>query len=261
MPYVQKIWVFSSAGRAPSQDLKLVVPNGLPKLILPFTNGLTSQLDNKTQVAAEGRFCLIGVADLPSIVDAASDGENGSIGIEFTHAGISALLGVPQGLITNQVLSLEEVTGGKVGEIAARIADQPSVPAKLSILLTWLCGLAQTATPDPITTWCLTRILGAKGRISVAQLAGETGYSARWLNQKFINQVGIGPKNLATIVRFQQYYQAWGKGQESRFLQTELADFYYDQSHFIRNFKRFTGLPPTRFMQSSNEFGRIFYIE
>ncbi|HYG14269.1 MAG TPA: hypothetical protein VEC12_00845, partial [Bacteroidia bacterium] len=83
----------------------------------------------------------------------------------------------------------------------------------------------------------------------------------RWLHMKFMERAGISPKNLASIVRFQQFYTALAQNREKDFLQKEFYDFYYDQSHFIKDFKRFTGLPPAKLAMSENEFGKIFYKE
>ncbi len=147
--YIQKLWVFESDHRVPNEDLKLIVPNGLAKLTIPYKNGISSFVN--------GRFQL------------------------------------------------------------------------------------------------------SKGRVSVKSLEKETGYSSRWLHTKFIQKVGISPKSFSSVIRFQQFYQAWARNNEKHFFQKDFYDFYYDQSHFIKEFKRFTGLAPTKFAIKENEFGRIFY--
>ena len=43
------------------------------------------------------------------------------------------------------------------------------------------------------------------------------------------------------------------------FLKRDFYDMYYDQSHFIKDFKRFTGLPPTRFEKQVNDFGEKYF--
>ena len=74
----------------------------------------------------------------------------------------------------------------------------------------------------------------------------KTGYSSRWLNMKFTDKIGASPKNLSSITRFKQYYQAVASKDENPFLK----NYYYDQADFIRTFKRFTGLTPTEFNYS-----------
>jgi methylphosphotriester-DNA--protein-cysteine methyltransferase len=112
---------------------------------------------------------------------------------------------------------------------------------------------------DDIFDFCVQKISLTKGKISISELERETGFSSRWLNMKFQEKVGISPKNLSSIIRFQQFYQALTNSNESNFFRNEFYDYYYDQSHFIKDFKRFTGLPPGKFALTENEFGRIFY--
>jgi len=56
-----------------------------------------------------------------------------------------------------------------------------------------------------------------------------------------------------------QFYEAWAKNPDRSFFREHLYDYFYDQAHFIRDFKRFTGTSPLRFVKSENEFGRAFY--
>ena len=64
---------------------------------------------------------------------------------------------------------------------------------------------------------------------------------------------------MAEIIRFKQYYQALVNKDESSFMKNEFYDYYYDQSHFIKDFKRFTGLTYTGFENKTNNFGILYY--
>src|SRR6185369_6806042 len=93
-----------------------------------------------------------------------------------------------------------------------------------------------------------------RGLISVKDLSERTGYSARWLSAKFEEKVGLPPKTLAEIIRFQNQFgflTRWG-GSKVDF------DGYYDQAHFTKQFKRFAGLPPAAYARARNEFLNLF---
>lgn len=69
--------------------------------------------------------------------------------------------------------------------------------------------------------------------------------------------MGVSPKALARIFRFQRFYEKWARGKRYDQLTGELYGYYYDQAHFAKEFKQFTGYPPRRFArQIPNEFGR-----
>ncbi|HVW15677.1 MAG TPA: helix-turn-helix domain-containing protein, partial [Mucilaginibacter sp.] len=91
------------------------------------------------------------------------------------------------------------------------------------------------------------------------RLEKETGYSSRWLHRKFTEHLGTGPKTLAEIIRFKQFYQAYSAGASPQSLKEQVYQNYHDQSHFIRAFKRFTGSTPTDLQNSPNELANKHY--
>jgi methylphosphotriester-DNA--protein-cysteine methyltransferase len=114
---------------------------------------------------------------------------------------------------------------------------------------------------DSLFEYCMRQINISKGSLSIRHLELATGYSSRWLNLKFEERLGISPKNYSSILRFQRYYSTMLSNPNDFFKQKSFYDYYYDESHFIKEVKRFTDMPPTRLMRSKNEFGKTFYQE
>lgn len=258
---VQKLWVFEASGPVPSDDLKLVVPNGLIKLVIPYRNQLRGSMEGFSHTSPEHQVTLIGICDKPSIVEAATPGPSGTIGIEFSAAGAYRFFQVNQQEIANRIDPLDDVLGKTARQLQEQLANTVSIKDKIAQVQAFLCRLLERSAPDPILDYCVQRIQTSRSRVTIKQLETETGYSSRWLNHKFGQLVGCSARNLISIGRFQQFYQAWATGQQQQFLQGEIDLFYYDQSHFIKDFKRFTGLTPGRFHLAQNDFGRIFYQE
>jgi len=257
--YIEKMWVFESSGRVPNDDMKLIVPNGLIKLVVPFRNGLSGKMEGCSHLTKENGITLIGLTDIPSIVDAESDNPSGTIGIEFSPHGAYYFFRLRLSEIKNQIHPLTDILGKIAKQIEEEIANAESIAGKVFLLQQFLLKLFSIEKADNIFDYCVMKIKSTKGKITVNELEKETGYSSRWLHMKFIDKVGVSPKNLSSIIRFQQYYQALAKNEEMIFMEKEFYDYYYDQSHFIKEFKRFTGLPPARFENATNEFGKIFY--
>ncbi len=80
----------------------------------------------------------------------------------------------------------------------------------------------------------------------------------RYLDRLFQEHVGVSPKLLASILRFQEVYQGWMQDRSPTFFRDQWPASYYDQSHFIKEFKRFTGFTPQQYTAFVNEFGRAF---
>ena len=256
---IQKLWVFESAGPIPDDDLKLIVPNGLPKLVIPFKNGLQGKMEGWSHLSKEHSLTLIGMTDLPSMVDAEKDLPSGTIGMEFSAMGAYRFFHLPQSEIKNRIYPLTEVLGGIASRLQERIGDTPGVEGKIALVQEFLQNQLRRREDDKILDYCLSAIMKSGGRMTMRQLEKTTGYSGRWLNAKFAENVGLGPKAFASITRFMRFYEPWVKSHRKESFDFKLYDYFYDRSHFLKDFKRFTGYSPAKLGPIENDFGRIFY--
>lgn len=259
--YVSKIWVFESSGRVPAEDMKLIVPNGMVKITIPFRNGVSGKNTETYHLSKESQITLIGIGDIPAVVDIERDAPSGNIGIEFSALGAYRVLQIRQSELKNKIVLLEDVFGKPAREVQEMIANTESIPGKIALIQKYLIQLLMRSEPDPVLDYCISRILGTAGMVSISELETKTGYSSRWLYEKFTDKVGLSAKNFSSVVRFMQFYENWAKRPDYNYVKEYMYRYFYDQAHFTKEFKRFTGLSPLRFVRSGNEFGRIFYKE
>lgn len=257
--YIEKIWVFESSGRVPYDDMKLIVPNGLLKLTIPFRNGISGKNDVCYHLSKEHQMTLIGICDLPATVDVEHDTASGTIGVEFNPIGAYRFFKLKQSEIKNQIHLLTDIFGKTAFQIQEVIANAETTEEKVKLLQQFLLTLFLKNESDLILEYCVRKIKSSNGSVSVKQLEKETGFSSRWLHMKFDEKIGVSPKNLCAITRFQFCYQALTQNNEEISGQRNFYNLYYDQAHFIKEFKRFTGLPPVKFENQMNDFGKIFY--
>ena len=258
-PYVAKMWVFESSGRFPVEDRKLIVPNANFKLTLTFRNGLVARVADKTFIQSEDQLSLSGLIDSPVNLDPQQDAQTGTLIIEFNPLGAYRLFHLPFATLKNQIIELSELIGNHAKQLQSQLTDAATVEIKLQVLQAFLIAQLEKNAPDPIFDYCIDRISASKGIVTVARLEKETGYSARWLNNKFSEHLGTGPKNLSEIVRFKQFYEAYSTGANAQVLKDHIYQYYHDHSHFLRAFKRFTGFTPTDLQNSINELAAKHY--
>ncbi|HVW98009.1 MAG TPA: helix-turn-helix domain-containing protein [Mucilaginibacter sp.] len=258
-PYIAKMYVFESSGRLPDLDRKLIVPNANFKLTLTYRNGIAASIQGSTFVQSENKLSLTGLIDSPVMLNPQDDTQTGTIIAELNPLGAYRLFRLSYTGIKNQIVELSDLLGNRASELESRLAETDSVTLKLQLLQNFLIKWLEVTDADPIYDYCINRISGANGLISVAQLEKETGYSSRWLHNKFSEHLGTGPKNLSEIVRFKQFYQAYSTGLKVQNLKDHIYPYYHDQSHFIRAFKRFTGTTPTELQNSMNELATKHY--
>ena len=257
------MWIFESSGRMPVDDMKLVVPNGNIKLTVSYQNGIVAAVNGKTFASKEHDITLTGLVDVPVILDVDEDVATETIGLEFSPQGAYRFFHFTLNDIQNQIYSLNDVLGNVGKRLVEQINNTTSAQQKIVVLQQFLLKQLSLHNEDLIFEYCIEKITASKGKITVKELEKKTGYSSRWLNMKFNDKLGVSPKNLSSIIRFNQIYKQWAKNPGAGFfkegVKEDIYDYFYDRAHFIKEFNRFTGFSPLKFAKSENEFGRIFY--
>ncbi len=257
--HVEKIWVLESSGKIPIEDMKIIVPNGRIKLIIPFRNGFYRLINGNYNISKEQQINFVGVSDVSSIIDFEQDEPSGTIGIEFCLSSAYRFFQFPQDETKNEMYSIEDVLGQLGKNIQERIIDTVTTDQKVELIQQFLVKLFLKSAEDKIFDYCVNRIKSGAGRITINQLEKETGYSRRRLNMKFHEKIGVSPKTLCAITRFTYVFQVLANNPNEIFLNKIFYNLYYDQAHFIKEFRRFTGVPPAAYERNINNFGKIFY--
>jgi transcriptional regulator GlxA family with amidase domain len=100
-------------------------------------------------------------------------------------------------------------------------------------------------------------VVDRRGLVSVDQLASSAGVSSRQLERRFLQEVGVGPKLLARIVRFQQVFRAVDQLNPA-WATVAVECGYYDQAHLIRDFNQFAQQTPAVLFASQSALTESF---
>jgi AraC-like DNA-binding protein len=257
-PYIESFWIFESASGLPAADTSIAAPNGCAKLIIPYQNSLWSRHpdDGPTETKEHGLY-FVGVQEAPTFLTSAPR-ETGFIAIEFRPHGAYRFLNLPMAETANGLYPFEELHNEVGRRMQETMCNLDGVTGKVQFAQDYLVSLLRE---PPRSFTVVDHVVGVLkttgGRTAIKALEQYTGYSRRYLELLFREQVGVPPKALARIFRFQQFYEKWARGERYDLLTHELYDYYHDQSHFAKEFKKFTGYAPRRFANEiPNEFGR-----
>lgn len=111
---------------------------------------------------------------------------------------------------------------------------------------------------NSLSQYAIGRIIKAHGNVTVKDLAESAGYSERNLNRVFTGEIGITPKKFSRIIRFQNALQALEEHGIRDYRLCDINEFgYYDEAHFIHDFKAFCGQSPVKFMHELQEEGMM----
>ena len=254
-PYISKIWIFESKYGIPKSDLKLIAPNGEMKLVIPYKNNMRSTIENKSKEHKEASFIIIGQMTKAAIIE--SEIDFGSIGIDFKPYGAYKFFPFPLSEITNYVYHAPDLFTRMGSELQDRLSEISGINEKVRFIEEFLLKqMLELNKDDSITELAVNRIVASKGLIGVEELSEEVGYSRRHMVRKFTETIGLSPKEFSCIVRFHEIYKKYSL---NSFNEEDLYELYYDQSHFVKEFKRFSGMTPGEYLSQTNKFGSIFY--
>jgi AraC-like DNA-binding protein len=179
-------------------------------------------------------------------IDTEAPHGNALLGVAFTARGTFPWLGEQMDGLTDRIIALADALGDGALALRERLLNTDSLEARFKCVERWLLvRLKPRSIVHPAVRWAVDRISASGGRIAIEDLATQTGFTRKHLGNLFQRQVGLSPKALARIHRFRRALALLNNG-DGRVPWTELAEQcgYYDQSHLINEFHRFTGFSP-----------------
>ena len=174
-------------------------------------------------------------------------------GIEVRLAPLAArrLFGVPMHMLANRVVALEDLLGRDAVRLVERLYEAPGWAPRFALLDDALARRLDAARPpSPGVAWAWGRLRETHGALPVGTLADELGWSRRHLAAQFREQVGLPPKLLARILRFDRVIALLRHADPERWAEVAYDCGYYDQAHFNRDFRAFSGSTPGAFLAS-----------
>ncbi|MGW7206011.1 helix-turn-helix domain-containing protein [Streptomyces sp. NPDC054837] len=224
---------------------RLEAPIGAATLLLGF--------EEPVRISRAGRApdTLVSVFCGPTTTPAVGEHEGRLSGIEVLLAPWApfTLFGTPQHELANRTVDPDELPHAlpdRVGELASALAALPTWEARFGLLDEVFARWFAAGTPCSdrvVRAWA--ELVRSGGVMPVPRLANEVGWSVRQLESRFREQIGLGPKAAARVLRLQRARRllAAGRGQA----ETAAVCGYYDQAHLSGEFKAMTGCTPREF--------------
>jgi AraC-like DNA-binding protein len=243
-PFVRTYWTLG--GSCADGGAQPILPDGSSELVVhrerPFRRH-TSAPEPERQPA----LLLVGQMRAPVLLQ--PEGMAEVVAIRFRPHGAFALLGCPQDRFTDDIVDAGGLGLRWLATAMRRAREAPTAEAALAELERALLGRLdhRTLPGDPRVTAAVGLIGRAAGDVRVEHAAAVAGTSRRHLERLFAEQVGVGPKVFARLVRFQSA-AARLMGEPVLPLAAVSGDSgYFDQSHMIRDFLTFAGTSPAEF--------------
>lgn len=185
--------------------------------------------------------------------DVASMGRAHCMQVDLTPLGAHRFFAMPMCDLAAQTVPLDEVGG--FDELVCRLYEAPDWAARFALLDRLVRRrLAAAAAPSLPIAWAWRQLAASGGRVRVAALAGEIGWSRKHLAQRFSIEVGAGPKTVGRILRFASVRRAIDAGIGARcpdWAGLAADRGYADQAHLIREFRAMAGVTPADYARDT----------
>lgn len=225
----------------PSADIVFIVNLGEPLLV--------TQPRSAPRVIPTGGGFVAGLHESYALTETA--GSQSGVELCLSPPGAYRLLGQSMDTLANRSAPLDQICGVWAVELAERLQAAPTWGDRFDALDTALAArLTHARDPSPEIAWAWRQLADSGGRIPISTLSEELGWSPKRLIARFREQIGLPPKQVARLLRFQRVTNFF-------LAATETPDWgalarqcgYYDQSHLIHEFQRFAGDTPDGLMR------------
>lgn len=168
-------------------------------------------------------------------------------GVSFQPHGLAALLPVHAADLVNQLPSAQTILNTKVMD---KLCMARGVEEKINVLSIYFNEQLIKHNPDPLIHHLIIHRHIFNHKIALPQIQKKYCISERQLERKFHNTVGISPNLYRRILRFEYILSHIQKGHSRSLTDMAYCAGYFDQSHFIKDFKAFAGCSPHQFETS-----------
>jgi len=166
---------------------------------------------------------------------------------------------IPIKEMENTAVSLKKLFGKKGQEIEQKILNSNSTTEKVKLIETFFLNrLTDAETVDHIVKSTVETILTANGQLSIDELSKQTNINRRQLQRKFSSTIGLSPKQLSKSIRLQATLKMLLNKKFTSLTALAYESEYYDQAHFIKDFKEFTGFTPKEFYRDNLKMSSLF---
>jgi AraC-like DNA-binding protein len=170
--------------------------------------------------------------------------------IEFKEGGAAAFLDLPLHELYESSVGLDELfKSSALAELLERMHSRKLMQEKVLLVQDFLISKLRQTKSDFLILSAVESIKLAHGAISVKQLAESLHTSLDPFEKRFRKVIGATPKQFADIIRMKSLIDR--RNNQHLLVDTCLEAGFFDQSHFIRTFKKFTGQTPKHFFRSA----------
>ena len=245
----------------PNSQRQRIIPDGCIEMIFILGDEI-KRYTSGDDFIIQPRAMVLGQTIEPFYIEPV--GYVNSFAVRFYPYGIVNFVATSIKDLANKETPIELLFGERPAkELEQKIIQAPDTKERIEIIENFLFEkLIEKTTIDNIVKTTIDALLSTKGSTSINTILKDDLSKRRQLERKFLKQIGISPKQLGKVIRLQTALKLLLNQQLENLTKIGYESGYYDQAHFIKDFKEFTGTNPKEFLDDERmALSSIFYTE
>ena len=223
-----------------------VLPDTCVELFLNYTNRSVAMIDNQLYERSIVTFRMSRPMDVQMRKGA------GVIAICFQPGMAYQFIQIPMHALSDTNTALADIWGSMAAELEDQLAGLRTHEARVALVQKYLIKQLASAKHDLQVAYFLNQAQVSDSSIAVNKLSNEIGLSQRQLSRRFQENVGLSPKAYLRVFRFIRSLEHLKKYPLISLTEVACRSGYYDQAHFIRDYKAYTGHSPGEVVNAPN---------
>ncbi|MBI4931184.1 MAG: helix-turn-helix transcriptional regulator [Bacteroidetes bacterium] len=250
--YVQLIWIMESENETEKYEKSQIMPDGIVEVIFHYEEPFITHEQNGEKFKQPKGFA---VSMMRKYIEIESDGKTGFISIRFFPWGAYHFFKEPIKYFLDQTIDSEKLWKEQNEKMLKKISSTSNHEEKINIVEDFLVEqLKENKQNDKQIDDAVKLIRTSKGQIPIEEIAEKVFLTKRTLERKFLETVGTSPKIFSRITRFLNICHHLEEHRNKTLTQLTYECGYYDQAHFIKDFREFSGFTPKEFFAKQNVF-------
>ncbi len=242
----------------PNNQKQKLIPDGHIEMTFNFKDGI-KRYTSDTEYIVHPRAMVMGQRTKSYYILPLGDVD--SFAISFYPHGFANFVNTPLKNLVDMEATIQSLFGEKTGNaLEEKIVRAADTKERIRIIETFLLDkLNEQTTIDNIVKTTVDTLISTKGSSSITNILKDDLSKRRKLERDFKKQIGLSPKRLGRVIRLHAALKMLLNSDENL---THIAyeSDYFDQAHFIKDFKEFTGITPKEFLGNANmELSTLFY--
>lgn len=224
------------------------LPNGDTEILIDFHDAPQFIYDNQSlkEIQACNRVWTSGVRTEPITIPSGNAAE--MMVISFRKGMAASFFPFPMQEISDSVVDADLVWGSGFSLLRESLLATDNVDERFRMVEDFLLNEFRSGLEiNECVAFAVNEMMLRPDRLSIARMNGRIGYSQKHFTDMFRRSVGVTPKAFLKIMRFQKAVRVIDSSSEPDWREIALECGFYDQSHFINDFKHFSGFTPEHY--------------